>query len=655
VIVSDELRAASDETIENAVKHADPMILRGILHQLMGDDSVADLSVRDDYFGYAFVNRIVRDEDVELLRQKASSFLRRCRASTTVELGSEGRLYRSLSLTAGVELPEVERAMWLEQSAFNPWARGLDKHMAVTPTEAAQFTVGVIGSGLSGLNAAVHLKRAGIPFVVLEKNEDVGGTWWENHYPGARVDSPSRIYNHIFGVSYTYPNVFCTQEVNHQYMRWVAEHFEVLDNIEFNTEVASLVWDENHKQWTVTTKDVSGKSRIWHFNAIISCVGFLSRPKMPEIEGMGDFRGTSFHTTRWPQTLELAGKRVAVIGSGASSYQLTPEVAKIAAHTFLFQRTPSWCFENETYVKPLTQESIWLDRNFPYYVNFSRLRYSSFFGPENVGATVRIVPGFVDPDTVSPANKEMRDMCIASLKKKFARHPELIEKMIPDSPPMASRPIMIDDQDSILDALVRDNVTLVTDTIDRVTANGIRAAGKEHPVDIIVYATGFRANDYLWPMKITGRNGSGLEELWAKDGARAYLGSMLPGFPNFFMAYGPNTNNNGGFQYIDLMEIEVRFALQSIAWLIKQRKAAVDVSTEAYWRFNDELDRMEKMMVYMDPRAHNYWTTGKGRSATNGPIDFRRMWNWLRDPSRPVPGELDAGIKPYFGEDLLVT
>ncbi len=277
------------------------------------------------------------------------------------------------------------------------------------------------------------------------------------------------------------------------------------------------------------------------------------------------------------------------------------------------------------------------------------------YGPDNTLKSQRIDPDFKDPHARSPMNKAMRDSCLAFIREKLADRPELIEKMTPLGPPMTSRPIRIDPEDNIYTALLQENVTLVSDPITRVTPKGIEAGGVEYPLDLIVLATGFKANDFLWPMEIRGRDGVRVEELWAKDGPRAYIGAMLPGFPNFFMAYGPNTNNFGGLQVIDLLEIEIRFALQCIAGLIEGNRRSVDVAPDAYWRFNAELDRVERTMVYMDPRASNYYKNEHGRSCVNGPIDIRRMWRWLRDPAGPAPEKLDAGLKPYFGGDLVVA
>lgn len=649
-----ELLAASDAVIEDALSHADPMLLRGLLYQLTADEDLAEIAIGTMPVGNFFASVVEKEEDIALIRAKAAGYLKHLRddGASNVPIGPRDRLPRSLGLAVGGELPSDELPMWLEQTALDPWARGLDWVKQPAADDLDDFTVAVIGTGLSGLNAAVHLKRAGIRFVGFEKNAEVGGTWLENRYPGARVDSPSRTYTHLFGVDFDYPYTYCPQSENLRYMQWVADSFDLREHILFDTEVTSLVWDHQAKMWEIMARTAEGV-RNWRVNAIISCVGFLSRPKLPEIEGMETFAGTACHTAQWPAGLDVAGKRVAVIGSGASGYQTTPVIAKTAAHVTLFQRTPSWCFDHPTYVTPLPEQSLWLDRNFPYYVNFARFRLSWVYGPDGFKLTQYVDPAFDDPHARSAVNKRTRDSRVAFVEQKLASRPDLIEKMIPLAPPNSSRPVMVDRNDSILDALLRDNVALVTDPIERIDPAGIIAGGHEHPVDIIVYATGFRANDFLWPLEIRGRDGVRIEDVWAKDGPRAYIGAMIPGFPNFFMSYGPNTNNFGGFQVIDLLEMEIRFALQCIGGLIASGKSSVDVRDDAYWRFNDELDQVEKAMIYMDPRAHNYYQNG-GRSCVNGPIDFRRMWHWLRDPTTPRP-ESDAGLRPYFGEDLVVA
>ncbi len=241
-----------------------------------------------------------------------------------------------------------------------------------------------------------------------------------------------------------------------------------------------------------------------------------------------------------------------------------------------------------------------------------------------------------------------------------------MEQMLPAAPPLSARPVLVDRAYSVYDALLQDNVTLIPEGISQITGSGVLLRdGSECPVDAIVLATGFRANDFLWPMDVRGRGGARVEELWAADGARAYLGNMLPGFPNFFMLYGPNTNANVGFAAIHLEELVTRFALECLDALITGDRSSVEVTRDAYERYNAALDRAASTKVYLDARAHNYYKNEFGRSSTNGAFDARLLWEWLRDPrnaagrGEPVPGEpevmrLRSIISPYFGQDLLL-
>ena len=678
MIDKSELLTATNETINDAVKYADPMVLRGLLYQLTGDESIAatqattaDVRHSEPSSGSKELALVQSKADVSdpsdlaMIQSKAAAFLKSYReqGAPDIPCGPPERLRRSLSLVAGTDIPPSELEMWLEQLALDPWARGLVWQDPPPSEDLRNFVVAVIGAGMGGLNAAVQLKHAGIPYFVIEKNDEVGGTWYENQYPGARVDSPSRTYTHIYGVDFEYPNAFCLQRENLRYFKWVADHFDIRNDIRFKTEVKSVVWDESAKLWEIKADGPEGP-RVWHANAVIASVGFLSRPNMPSIEGMETFEGNAFHTARWPAGLDLKGKRVAVIGTGATGYQLVPELAKLAGHTFVFQRTPNWCFDIKSYLDPFPAQVNWLDRNFPYIRNFIRFRLSWLAGPETFSPIMRVDPQFEDQHARSALNKKIREQQLAFIERKLANRPDLIEKMTPAAPPYSARPIIVDTDYSIYDALLRDDVTLVTDPILKIKPNGIEVpGGGEYSVDIIVYATGFKANDFLWPMEIRGRGGKRIEELWEKDGARAYLGTMLSGFPNFFMIYGPNTNNFGGLQIVDFEEMVTRFALQCIGGLITQKKRTLDITLDAYWRYNDEVDRAEALMVYKDPRAHNYYKNDSGRSAANNPIDIRKIWTWLRNPlDRRVNGEQSGDpeaiaspvVRPYFQGDLVV-
>jgi 4-hydroxyacetophenone monooxygenase len=652
-----ELLQASDDVIDDAVNFADPMVLRGLVYQLTGDENLVAMPLRNIAKGNADFEVLHGRDNVALVRSRAAEFLKRYRdaGAGVLKIGPAERLPLSIRLTTGLDLPDSEIAMWMEKLAIDPYARGLKWKTEPAPSQRQGFSVAVIGAGMGGLNAAVLLKEAGIPFFVLEKNDDVGGTWYENRYPGARVDSASRTYTHSFGAEFIHPYAFSPRTINQAYFEWIADKYAVRDSITFNTEVTLMAWDEAVGMWEITSRGPQGE-KIWRANAVITAVGFLSRPNMPAIPGMADFTGQAFHTARWPEGLDLAGKRVAVIGTGATGYQTIPEIAKLAGQLHVFQRTPGWCFDVQGYLAPHPPQVNWLDRNIPFHLNFARLRASSFSAPQRLAKVLQADPAYSgDPDARSERNKIMRDERIAFIRAKLASRPELAEKMIPPYPPMASRHILVDVHDNVYTALTRDNVTLVTERIERITATGIVTGAGEIPVDIIVYATGFRANEFLWPLQIRGRDGAQPGHLWQKDGPRAYLGTMLPGFPNFFMVYGPNSNNFGGMQIVDFEELSVRFALECIGGLITHKRRVVDVTRGGYERYNGELDRCEARMLYADPRVNSYYRNRQGRSAVNNPIDIRRIWSWTRDPSGTPGASADSCIEPYFGKDLVVA
>jgi 4-hydroxyacetophenone monooxygenase len=644
-----ELTEASDQEIDDAVLHADPMVLRGLLYQLTGDESISATEAVASPHGFLSPKALANPADVAMLQSKAAEFLKfyRDQGAGDIPIGSQERLQRSLGLTAGEDIPDRDMAMWLEELALHPWTRSLEWPKRPEPEKLQELEVLVIGAGMLGLNAAAQLKHAGIRYTVVEKNSDVGGTWFENRYPGARVDTPSRGYTLICGAEYKHPYQYCPQSENEKYIQWLADRYDLRQSIVFGTEVKSLIWDEGAKLWDVQAVGPGGP-RTWRVNVVMTAVGFLSRPSVPDFEGAEEFTGELFHTARWPEGLDVTGKRVAVVGSGCSGYQTFAEIARVAAHTFLFQRTPSWVFETKNYLTPLPSQVNWLERTLPYYRNFLRFRIKWLFGPNILGHIF---------DKDPHVNEPIREQRLEFIRRKFAGHQELMDKMVPSYPPMASRPVLVDEEHSVYDALLQSNTTLVTDGIARITANGIvDGSGQEHAVDVIVLATGFRANEVLWPMEIRGREGKSVEQLWEKDGARAYLGTLLPGFPNFFMIYGPNTAGVPVMQ-----ELQARFALGCMAHLILNNKSRVDVTLDAYWQYNDEIDKAEVTRVYVSSGVKNYWTNEFGRSAANCPFDARKMWEWLRDPTgryaENAPGEsinADSRVRPYFEQDLIV-
>jgi 4-hydroxyacetophenone monooxygenase len=625
---AEELLGASDDVIDDAILHADPMVLRGLLYQLTGDEEVASTIPEEVFNGIFDMSILTDDSAVAMLRRKAADFLKRHRDDGAVAIGygPESRIAKSVRLTVDDKLSDYELGLWVEELALDPWARGLAWQSPPPAEKLEDFHVTVIGTGMGGLNAAIQLKRAGIKFTVIEKNADVGGTWWENRYPGIRVDAASRSYTHLYGVKFELPNPFCTGKTNAEYVSWVANTFDVRKDVVFNTEVSAMEWNESSGTWAVHVAGPEGASSF-STNAVISAVGFLSRPSIPEIAGAADFKGGSWHTARWPENFDYAGKRIAVIGTGCSGYQMIPELARTAKHVTVFQRTPSWLVEVPGYLSPYPPQVNWLERNLPFYSNFMKLRAS--FATHSQDVVTAIDPAYSDdPYALSAMNKAARDMSIRFLERKLG-DPELVRKMTPPNPIFSDRPVIVDPEYSVLDAILRENVTLVTDGIRRINETGIESNdGQQHDVDVIVYATGFRARDYLFPMKITGRDGVTIEERWKHDGPRAYKGTMVTGFPNMWVIYGPNTN--GMISLIPNEEIQTRYALQCIEQLILNDKRSIDVKHDAYWRFGQEVDAANAKRLWSDERSRSYFWSEGNRTATQCPFSGTEVWHYLR-------------------------
>jgi 4-hydroxyacetophenone monooxygenase len=493
------------------------------------------------------------------------------------------------------------------------------------------FSVAIIGAGMSGILAGVRLKQAGVPFTVIEKNSDVGGTWFENTYPGARVDVPSAYYSYSFAQKVDWPKYFSPQEVLLDYFRACVADFGLRDSIRFRTEVLDLTWDDARALWTVRLRTPDGREEILEANAVISAVGQLNRPKMPSIPGSEKFTGPSFHSACWDHSIDLKGKRVAVIGTGASAAQFAPAIAEDVAQLTIYQRTPNWFVPVPNYHHDVPDGLRWLLEHVPNYAHWYRF-WMFWTTTDGLLPAATVADDWSgDTGSISPENDQLKLLLGGYIQAQFADRPDLLEKVLPKYPPASKRIIL--DNGAWAAALKRDNVELVTEPIERLTATGIVTAdGKERPADVIIYGTGFQASRFLTPMRVHGQGGRDLFEQWGGD-ARAYMGVVVPNFPNFFMLYGPNTNIvvNGSIIYFS--ECEVQYVLGCIEMLLAGKNRAIDCRMDVHDAYNRKIDEGNAKRAWGVGNVNSWYKNERGHVSQNWPFNVIEYWQQTRKPS----------------------
>ncbi|PZG18223.1 flavin-containing monooxygenase [Nonomuraea aridisoli] len=491
------------------------------------------------------------------------------------------------------------------------------------------FHVVVVGAGMSGLLAGHRLGQAGIPYTIVEKNDDVGGTWLENGYPGCRVDVSSHLYGYSFVEHDDWPSYFSTRDVLLDYFRRFADDRGVREHIRFGTEVLSAGFDDDTRTWKVRVRTPDGGADVLTAHAVVCAVGQLNRPHYPDIDGRHDFAGPSFHSARWDHDVDLTGRRVAVIGTGASAFQFVPEIARTAGSLAVFQRTAPWLAPTPHYHDPVADGLRRLFRQVPGYAQWYR------FWLFNANVEGGLPSVHVDPAwpagerAVSAVNDERRALLTAYLEHLFADRPDLLRAAVPDYPPGAKR--MLRDNGVWAAALKRDNVTLVTDPIRRITEDGIVTARQAYDADVIVYATGFSASDFLVPMTVTGRGGADLHKRWNGD-ARAYLGMTVPEFPNLFLMYGPNTNIVINGSIIFFSECQAHYILQCLRLLLRDGHRALECREDVHDAYNELVDAANRERAWGASTVNSWYKNAHGRVSQNWPFTLMEYWERTRLP-----------------------
>lgn len=631
------LAAADDATIRAMVAQAELPPLLVALAYLTGDDTTLPARLRPPTISKMVPQGGYSAEQQEQARSLAFETLTAIRDGRTQVAPNhdQSRLLTLVQFMVAESAQTAERYLPLLMDEIgvdgDPAAPAWNQK-TVAPDRA--FHVVVVGAGMSGLVAAFRLAQAGVSYTIVEKNEDVGGTWLENSYPGCRVDVSNHLYSYSFAQRTDWPQYFSTQEVLLDYFRDFADSKGLRENIRFGTEVVSAEYagetSDDSPLWTVTVRTPEGVEERIAAHAVISAVGQLNRPHFPAIEGRDAFRGQSFHSARWDHDIDLSGKRVAVIGTGASAFQFVPIIAEQVDRMVIFQRTPPWLGPAPTYHDDVADGMQWLFGNVPHYSQWYRF-WLFTSSVEGMLPSVEVDPTWpVSERSVSASNEQRRLELTRHLERQFADRPDLLRTAVPDYPPGAKR--MLKDNGVWGAALRRPNVELTTTAIERITETGVRTVdGRDHEVDVLIYATGFTASDFLTPMRVTGRDGIDLHAQWNGD-ARAYLGITVPNFPNLFCMYGPNTNIVVNGSIIFFSECEATYIVESIRAMLAGGHRAMDVRKDVHDAYNELIDDGNRRRAWGASTVNAWYKNSYGRVSQNWPFTLMDYWQRTRQP-----------------------
>lgn len=606
------------DLLKAAVDKADVNALRLALYQASGDEELAQ--VRVDWIalrGGVFQWASMSESDCDLVRAKALAFLSDPENhGPRSDVPSDVEMRRLMELFQGRALTDTEFAAYRGEAAFEEFPR--DPRWTNRPPAGLldNFHVLIIGAGASGIAMSIKLSRLGIEHTILERLDDVSGTWHRQRYPNVRVDTNFLVYQYKFEKRFVFDEFFPTQAAIKDYMGTVAAKHGVNDHVVFDQEVVDARWDAATSTWRVTADSSRGESTHYEANVLVTATGLFSTPKIPDFPGLDTFEGAVVHTADWDEALEWEGKRIAVIGNGSTGTQILPKLAEGAGHVTAFQRTPSWIVEVPGLRGKVKEHTRWLLEKMPFYWNWAT--YGQFI------ATLAMQDSqIIDPDwqagggQISETNDALRKILSDYVAQKVGNDPELIAKLVPGYAPLARR-IVVDS--GWYDALMRDNVSLVTEGVREVVPEGIvTSAGQLIELDIIVAAAGFEVSRYFYPAEFHGRDGVTFEDLWSSDGARAYLGMSVPGFPNFYSVYGPNSQGRGGGGFLMYVDLWTQYVAEMIVAQVENGYREVEVKKPVFETYNREIDDAVRDLIYETEGKGGYFLNAHGRSGVQMP------------------------------------
>ena len=485
------------------------------------------------------------------------------------------------------------------------------------------FRTIIIGAGLSGLQAAVKLKRVGIRFTILEKREAVGGTWLVNQYPGAGVDTPNPLYSFPWE-PYDWPKYFAMREDLCGYLEQIADRYDLRPHIRLKTEVEAAVYNAETQCWDVSIVNPDGSRETLTSNILFSAVGLFNPPKPPDIPGLDSFAGPCFHTNEWRHDVDLEEKRVAVIGNGASAMQTCPEIQHQVKSLSIFQRAAHWVSPFPQFRKPIPEPIRFLLREVPLYRLWYRLCLWWTWG-DRVYDALKVDPSWPHPDRSLNAQNDAHRMYFTQyIESEVGNRTELLDLVVPKYPPWGKRMLL---DNGWYRMLRNEKVELTQDPITEIKADRVVTQdGTEYEVDVLILATGFDTTRFLQSVEFRGRSGRTIREIWDDD-PRAYLGTTVPDFPNLFIMYGPGTQPGHAGSFITFAEMCMRYVLDLLGKMFQEGLGAIELRPDVCDAYNEQFDKTHENMIWKHKGMDTYYRNTRGRVVVNHPYRNLDMFN----------------------------
>lgn len=620
----------SDAQLSAIVQEANPAILLASLVATTGDTSrIAEFTplITHQITASGITSQLPPEAAARLARWAAEVLNSRTAGREAGAEELEDDVFRELlEAIIGWPIPVESLPFLREQGGFVSFVPTVPRTREVRE----DFKLAIIGAGMSGIAMAVAARRAGLTFELLEKNEGLGGVWWQNRYPGVGVDTPSKYYSFSFEINPEWTHAFPEGDQYLRYLERVADKYSVTSQITFGAEVTDLAWDDATSRWRITYRK-DGQAIDTDASVVVTAAGYLTRPKLPDVPGIETFEGEWFHSAEWNQEYDFDGKRIAVVGTGCTSVQVVDALAQRVASLTLFQRQPHWVAPGTKTTGELPASERWLLANVPTYAAWARLHTFLPISDANY-ESVRYDPQWAAEHdlSISARNDMFMQLALSHLRGSFGDRPDLLAKMKPDYAPMGKRPVR--DPGHFYESLKKDTSRVVTAGLKEVTPRGIiDDDGMLHELDAVIYATGFTL-EYLSHWTIIGRGGRKLADAW-RERPMAYLGCQVPGFPNLFITSGPNASAAHGAGHNFTVEAMVHYVMECIQTLAETDSAAMDVTEGALSRWQEEVDAVLADSVWCrDPRATTYYRNTRGHVVLPSPIKMEDYWNRLRRP-----------------------